>query len=97
MAATATLQDGQRKNLLPAYVHRTEGEVLLAEAAIQEGSLDDALGLLEEMIDGTPGKIAAVNEFWSLKPASASYSDIIGHFYLFNLRVRLQERVSQMI
>ena len=74
LAATATLQDAQRKNMIPAYVHRTDGELLLAEAAIKEDSLDDALGMLQELIDGTPGRVNAVNEFWSLQPSSSSYT-----------------------
>ena len=31
IAATATLKDEEKKAMIPAYVHRTDGEVLIAE------------------------------------------------------------------
>ena len=97
LAATATLQDAQRKNMIPAYVHRTDGELLLAEAAIKEDSLDDALGMLQELIDGTPGRVTAVNEFWSLQPSSSSYTDLIGYFFLLKSEATMAGITKEMM
>ena len=82
LAATATLTDAQKKAMIPAYVHRNDGEVLIAEAASAKDSLVNALNELEILIDGDPGVITKINDFWALKAASRSYNDIVSYFFL---------------
>lgn len=97
LAATATIEDEQRKQMIPAYVHRSEGEVLLAEAAIGEDTLIKALNELEDLIDGVVGKVARVNEFWALKPISKSYTDLVGYFFLLQNEAALAEISNDML
>ena len=54
IASTATLKDEQRQTCLPVYVHRTEGEKQLAYTVSTKESLNEALKVLEDVIDGTP-------------------------------------------
>ena len=97
LAATATLKDDQKKQMIPAYVHRSDGEVLLAEAAIKEDTLTAALSELEELIDGTPGRVTSVNEFWALKPASQSYTDLVSYFFLLQSEAELAKITHDML
>ena len=97
LAATATLNDDQKKQMIPAYVHRSDGEVLLAEAAITETTLTGALSELEELIDGTPGRVTSVNEFWALKPASQSYTDLVSYFFLLKSEAELAKVTPDML
>ena len=60
LAATATINDEQRKAMIPAYVHRNNGVVLIAEAACENDSLVNALKELESLIDGDPSRITRV-------------------------------------
>ena len=70
LAATATLTDAQKSALLPAYVHRTEAETIIAERCSKEATPDAALKELDTFIDGEPNMMARVNEFWALVPVS---------------------------
>ena len=52
MAQTATLEDSQRRGLLPAYVARIQGERILAAEAAGLESLEAAITSLMRSIDG---------------------------------------------
>ena len=67
-AATATLKDEQRRSLLPAYVRRVPGEVLLAVEAAKEASLDEALKKLEELVDGKADPVESMRTFLGSSP-----------------------------
>ena len=67
--------------MIPAYVHRNNGVVSIAEAACEKDSLVNALKELESLIDGDPSRITRVNEFWPLKPTSKSNIDLVSYFF----------------
>ena len=89
IAATATLKDEEKKAMIPAYVHRTDGEVLIADNCSKAATLTAALDELESLIDGEPCKMLRVNEFWSLQPASKSYSGIVSFYFLLQSEAAL--------
>ena len=97
IAATATLKDGERKAMLPAYVHRTSGEVLIAEVCSEKATLEVALVELENLIDGVKSKMVRVNEFWTLKPDSTSYTDIMSFFFTLRYEGKLAGVSFEMI
>lgn len=72
LAATATLDEVQRKCLLPAYVRRSPEEALLAAEAAKEESLEKALERLEELIDGRTSPVEAMRKFLSARPSPLS-------------------------
>ena len=95
LAATATLTEAQKKSMIPAYVFSSY--VLLAETAIKEDTLEKALSLLEELIDGTVGRVSSVNDFWDLKPASRSYTDIVSYFFLLQSEADIAKITPDML
>lgn len=67
-AQTATLEDGQRRGLLPAYVARSQGERILAAEAAGLESLDAALASLIRSIDGECREVESFTAFMSQEP-----------------------------
>lgn len=82
LAATATLTPAQKLALLPAYVHRTEAECIIAERCSKEETPAAAIKELELLIDGAPNIVSRVNGFWGLKPATTAYPDLIGFYFV---------------
>ena len=97
LAATATLKDEEKMAMLPAYVHRTNGEVLIAEVCAGKTTLEEALKELENLIDGEKNKMIRVNEFWIIKPDSLSYTDLMSFFFTLTYEGKLAGVSFEMI
>ena len=67
-AQTATLEDSQRRGLLPAYVARTQGERILAAEAAGLNSLEEALSSLVKSIDGECREVESFVAFINQDP-----------------------------
>ena len=81
LAATALLDDKQKKALLPIYVSRSTGEQDLAHIAASKPDIKGAFNELEELIEGVPCRFAAAADFFSLLPADATLSSSKSFFF----------------
>lgn len=97
LAATATLTDAQQLALLPAYVHRTEAEIIIAEQCSKKETPAAAIIELELLIDGAPNIVSRVNEFWGLKPVSTSYSSLIGFYFVLKSEATMAGVSNDMV
>ena len=43
------------------------------------------------------GRVSSVNEFWNLKPASKSYTDIVSYFFLLQNEAELAKITPDML
>ena len=80
-AATALLDENQKKALLPIYVSRSTGEQELAHIAAKQTSLEAAFTELEALIEGTPCRMSAATEFFSMVPADTTMTSLKAFFF----------------
>ena len=97
LAATETIDDKQRKTIIPKYVHRNDEEVLIAEAVCKKETLVNALKELESRIDGDPSRMTRVNEFWALEPTSTSYIGLASYFFMLKYEAAFAGITNEML
>jgi len=67
LRATVMLDDTQRIQLLPSYVHRTRGEKSLAESVSELTNFTEAINQIKKFIDPQPSHLQLTKQFYDIR------------------------------
>ena len=77
-AATALLEDAQKKSLFPIYAgkHADEGEKEMIELCCEKETIDQVLDEFEILRDGEPPLLTLVKRYYELTPTRGNYKSL---------------------